>query len=252
MLLPALMVMAFGAGCIKEDRDECPCRLFLDFSDVDTASVTSADIHMTSENGFEFSDEVEKRHFQDYMIMVPSKQVLLHVLSGAGHCLSNDMSVTIPYGEECPKLFGYESLINTDCEQATESIRLRKNHCVLTIQVETDAMYPFNLVVKGNVDGYGSDLKPRAGEFFCKAVPDSSGRSVVVIPRQVDTSLALEVDDGTGIVKTFAVGESIVAGGYDWNAENLDDVTVTLDYSLSKFALDILEWTEEYVHEVVI
>ena len=251
-ILPALLVIASWAGCIKEDRAECPCRLILDFGEVDTSSVVSADIFMTSEDGFEFSDVVDKKHFSDYMVTVPGRQVQLRVLVGAGQYLSHDMSVSIPYGEECPKLFRYESVVNTDCELVRENIRLRKNHCVLTVQVESGEDYPFNLTVKGKVDGYGSNLKPTVGEFSCQAVPDTSGRCIVVIPRQLDSSLALEVDDGTGSVKTFAVGESIVAGGYDWKAEDLDDVTVRLDYSLTEVALEILEWTEEYVHDVII
>ena len=252
VVLPALAVLVMGAGCIKEDRSECPCRLFLDFTDVDTSSIASADILMTSEEGFEFVDVVESGYFADYMIKVPSHQISLQVLAGAGHCLSSDMSVVIPYGEECPKLFRHESVINADSEVVKERIRLRKNHCVLTIQVEAGEDYPFKLTVKGRVDGYGSNLKPTVGDFSCRAVPDDSGQCVVVIPRQLDSSLALEVDDGTGSVKTFAVGESIVAGGYDWEAEDLDDVTVTLDYSLTEIALEIIEWTEESVHEVII
>lgn len=252
VVLPALAVLVMGAGCIKEDRSECPCRLFLDFTDVDTSSIVSADILMTSEEGFEFVDVVESGYFADYMIKVPSHQIILQVLAGAGHCLSSDMSVVIPYGEECPKLFRHESVINADSEVVKERIRLRKNHCVLTVQVEAGEDYPFKLTVKGRVDGYGSNLKPTVGDFSCRAVPDDSGQCVVVIPRQLDSSLALEVDDGTGSVKTFAVGESIVAGGYDWEAEDLDDVTVTLDYSLTEIALEIIEWTEESVHEVII
>lgn len=252
VVLPALAVLLMGAGCIKEDRSECPCRLFLDFTDVDTSSIASADILMTSEEGFEFVDVVESGYFADYMIKVPSHQISLQVLAGAGHCLSSDMSVVIPYGEECPKLFRHESVINADSEVVKERIRLRKNHCVLTVQVEAGEDYPFKLTIKGRVDGYGSNLKPTVGDFSCRAVPDDSGQCVVVIPRQLDSSLALEVDDGTGSVKTFAVGESIVAGGYDWEAEDLDDVTVTLDYSLTEIALEIIEWTEESVHEVII
>ena len=251
-ILPALAALILWAGCIKEDRSDCPCMLFLDFSDVDTSAVTSANLLMTSDEGFEFSDELVSGQFSDYMVKVPARQVRLYMLTGAGHCLAPDMSVAIPLGEECPELFMHESTVNTYGELVKEKIRLRKNHCVLTVQVEAGKDYPFKLTVKGKVDGYGSDSKPVVGEFSCPAIPDEHGRGVVVIPRQLDSSLALDVDDGTGAVKTFAIGESIIAGGYDWKAENLDDVTVKLDYSLTEIALEIVEWTEESMHEVVI
>lgn len=252
MILPVLAFMTSGTGCIKEDRSECPCRLVLDFCEVDTLSVTSADIMVTSEDGFGFSDEVEKKHFADYSITVPRTQVLLSAWAGAGHCLAHDMSVVIPYGEECPRLFLHKSEIQTDSEMVKERLRMRKNHCVLTVQVEAGEEYPFKLTVRGKVDGYGCNHKPTVGEFACKAVPDTSGRCEVVIPRQLDSSLVLEVDDGTGYVKTFAVGESIVAGGYDWQAEDLDDVTVRLDYSLTEVVLEIVGWTDEFIHDVII
>ena len=252
MILPVLAVIASGVGCIKEDRSECPCRLLLDFSEVDTSSVMSADILVTSDDGFGYSDAVEKKRFADYMIYVPRTQVQLYAWSGAGHCLAHDMSVTIPYGEECPRLFLHVSDVPTGSELVRERIRLRKNHCVLTVQVEAGGDYPFDLMVKGKVDGYGTDLQPTVGDFACRAVPDSLGAGVVVIPRQLDSSLTLEVDDGTGTVKSFAIGESIVDGGYDWDAEDLDDVTVVLDYSLTDVVLEIVDWTEEHIHDVII
>ena len=244
-------VLFLAAACIKEDRTDCPCRLWLDFSDVD-ASVLSADIHLTSDNGFEFYDFVNRDDFEDYVLTVPREPLSLSVWSGTGPFLEHDMSVSIPYGEECPRLFLHKSDISAGGEVVKERIRLCKNHCVLTIQVESDEDYPFNLTVKGKVDGYGSNFKPTVGEFSCRAVPDSSGRCVVVIPRQLDSSLVLDVDEGSGMVKTFTLGETIVAGGYDWNAENLDDVTVKLDYALTEVVLEIVGWDGEHDYEVVI
>lgn len=251
-ILPALAALTLWAGCIKEDRSDCPCLLFLDFSDVDTSVVTSVNLLMTSDEGFEFSDEVSSGQFSDYMVKVPARQIRLYMLAGAGHCLAHDMSVAIPLGEECPELFVHESIVNTYGELVKERVWMRKNHCVLTVQVEAGEDYPFKLTVRGKVNGYNSDSKPVIGEFSCPAIPDELGKCEVVIPRQLDSSLVLDVDDGTGTVKTFAIGESIVAGGYDWKAENLDDVTVKLDYSLTQIALEIVEWAEESMHEVVI
>lgn len=248
-IFPAVLLLA--ASCIKEDRTACPCRLVLDFSEVD-ASVLSADIQLTSDQDFAFYDSVDRDSFEDYTLTVPRIPLYLSVWAGTGSFLGHDMSVSIPYGEECPRLFLHKSEISTDSEVMKERIRLCKNHCVLTVQVEAGEDYPFKLTVKGKVDGYGSNLKPTVGEFSCKAVPDSLGRCVVVIPRQLDSSLVLDVDDGLGAVKTFTVGETIVAGGYDWGAENLDDVTVKLDYALTEVALEIIGWDGEHEYDVVI
>ena len=252
MILPALAVLMSGVGCIKEDRSECPCRLVLDFSEVDTLSVSSVDVLLESDEGFTMSEVVEKKHFSDYMVPVPNTRMFLSVWAGAEHYLEHDKSVMIPYGEECPRLFLHKSEVEAEGEMVTERIRLRKNHCVLTVQVEDGRDYPFDLMVRGKVDGYGEDMMPTVGDFACKAVPDTLGTCVVVIPRQLDSSLILEVDDGTGHVKNFSIGESIVADGYDWKAEDLDDVTVTLDYALTEVALEIVEWEDESIYDIII
>lgn len=251
LLLPLLCIISVAA-CIKEDRTECPCLLVLDFTDNDTTMIKSADLSVTSADGFGFSDAVDRSVFEGYTVTVPRSRLKVCAWSGAGYCLNEDMSVVIPYGEECPRVYLHVSEPDADCELVEEKVRLRKNHCVLTVLVEEGEDYPFRLTVKGHIDGYGPDFKPTVGDFACRAVPDSSGRCVVVLPRQLDSSLMLEIDDGTGSVKVFTLGESIVAGGYDWDAPELDDVAVTLDYSLTEVALEIIEWNEEHVYDIVI
>ena len=62
----------------------------------------------------------------------------------------------------------------------------------------------------------------------------------------------LEVHDDTGTLKTFALGEYVAASGYDWQEENLRDITVSLDYSLTRVAISVAGWREEHVFNVVI
>ena len=45
----------FAAGCsVKEDRDECPCILVMDFSCVDTSLVKSVNVLAESPDGIVF------------------------------------------------------------------------------------------------------------------------------------------------------------------------------------------------------
>jgi len=60
------------------------------------------------------------------------------------------------------------------------------------------------------------------------------------------------VDDGTDVLKTFALGEYVTASGYDWSAESLDDITIGLDYSLSHVTLKIEGWEKELHFDVEI
>lgn len=240
------------SGCVKEDRMDCPCRLVLDFDEVDTKVVSSVDLTVLADSDFAYTEVVEKERFENYSIIVPRTQLNLLLWAGAGHCLNADKSVTIPLGEDCPRIYMHKSVISAFGEQASESILMRKNHCVISIQFSDGYGELFNLTVAGKVNGYGEDSKPSVGEFSCTMVPDASGRYVVTVPRQLDSSLCLEIDDGTESLKVFPIGQYIAESGYDWTASDLDDISMTLDYSLTDVHLRICDWDNDQRYEIVI
>ena len=133
-----------------------------------------------------------------------------------------------------------------------ERVLMVKNHCIMTIQVEAEEAFPFRLEAKGNINGYEPGGKPSEGEFLYAMNVDDDGVCRLTLPRQTDESLVLEVHDETGTLKTFALGEYVAASGYDWHEENLRDMTVSLDYSLTRVAISVAGWREEYVFNVVI
>ena len=62
----------------------------------------------------------------------------------------------------------------------------------------------------------------------------------------------LEIDEGAGSVKAFALGQYMAASGYDWDAPDLDDVTVILDYALTELRLVISGWESVYRYDIEI
>ena len=110
---------------------------------------------------------------------------------------------------------------------------------------------PYSLTFSGNVDGYGLDGLPSAGDFSCVAYPGDDGGSQALLPRQLDSSLLLEIDDNSSTVKTFAVGEYIAGSGYDWSAENLDDITIVLEYYVTYIKITIQGWDKEYSYDMI-
>ena len=88
-------------------------------------------------------------------------------------------------------------------------------------------------------------------EFLLNGVGADHGY-VAVLPRQVDASLVLEIDDGKGNSKVFALGQYMIASGYDWNEPDLEDVTVTLDYALTELRLVVNGWESVYRYDVEI
>ena len=246
------VVMLVLSCSVKEDRDVCPCRLFLDLGDVDTSVVKYAELVLTASDGFCSRDTLDVENIRDgYAADVPRGSVGVGVYWGAAGSVGDDGRLGIDYGNECPQVYMHSSLISADGESVVERVRMRKNHCIMTIRVQSETDFPFRLEAKGLVDGYESGGEPSNGDFMYAMYVDDEGKCQLGLPRQTDNSLVLEVHDRTGVLRSFALGEYVMASGYDWAAEDLQDMTVSLDYALTSVMISVEDWDEEYVFNVV-
>ena len=66
------------------------------------------------------------------------------------------------------------------------------------------------------------------------------------LPRQKDASLKLSVLEKTSVLKTFALGNYICQSGYDWTAENLQDIVVKIDYACTRVSIVVGPWEHSY------
>lgn len=238
---------------IKEDRDVCPCRLVLDMHEVDTSVVKCVELVVSASGSFVARDTLEVDEFASgYVVDVPREDIAVGVYFGASDNVDDLGGLDIEYGEECPQVYMHSSFVKAEGEMVRENVLMRKNHCIMTIQVESEKEFPFSLEAKGNIDGYEAGGKPSVGEFMYAMHADVSGTCTLTLPRQTDESLVLEVHDETGALKVFALGEYVAASGYDWQEDNLRDITVCIDYSLSHVVIQVAGWREEYVFEVVV
>lgn len=242
------------ASCsVKEDRDVCPCRLVIDMSEVDTSVVRYAEVVVGASDGFMTRDTLKAADFDgEYLLQVPRGDVSLGVYFEARGCVGDDGRLGIDYGDECPQVYMHSSFVRVEGEKVEERVLMMKNHCIMTIQVQTEEAFPFRLEAKGNIDGYEPGGRPSEGDFMYAMHTDDAGICRLTLPRQTDESLVLEVHDESGTLKTFALGEYVAASGYDWQEENLRDITVSLDYSLTRVILSVAGWRDEYVFDVAI
>lgn len=244
------VVVALAAGCsVKEDREACPCRLVLDFGSVDTAVVKSLNIQAVCDGNVVFEDVLYADDFDsEYVRDVPRCVLKINVWSGG----DEGYGMVIPYGCECPPIYMGSVLADACGETCCKYIEVHKNHCRLTVLVEGMADVPYCFTFRGNVSGYGFDGRPSYGDFSCVAYPGLTGESQAVLPRQLDSSLLLDVDDGTAATKTFALGEHIAACGYDWTSEELSDMTIVLNYYITYVRIIIQGWDKEFVYDMTL
>lgn len=242
------------AGCsVKENRGECPCRLLLDFSGVDTSVIRSADLLVTAGDGVVFADEVGiSSSDAQVQLEVPRAELYMNVYSGISEEPMPGEGVMIPYGEQAPPLYIHSAGVDSRSESVSTKVVMRKEHCVVTLDVNDKEGFPFTLKVTGGICGYDAGGLPVRGEFMCGVEGSAQEGFRVTVPRQLEPSLELHVYDGAVVAKTFALGEYLERIGYDWTKENLDDVTVMLDYSLTYVILTVQGWDEEYAYRVEI
>lgn len=247
MVSAIFSVLLISSCSIKEDRDSCPCLLILDLSENQSVGVTSADLIVTDAETVVWKDEMDMTSVSDrYSLYVPRN--LLHLrLWGGTDGLASDNGLSIPFRQSCPEVYMYDADLLMEGESCVAKVRLRKNHCVMTVTGKDAERLPFDMKVTGGVSGYDAVGKPVEGEFEC--VPDEDGKAV--LPRQTDDSLLLHVSgDGTD-VRTFALGHYLASSGYDWSSPDLEDVTVTLDYALTEVRIAVEGWEGVYVYDMV-
>lgn len=246
--------LVFASACsVKEDRTPCPCILDMDFICPDEADADHVGLVVESSDEILWRDTVDvMRNGQGYQVPVP--RTLLHVRAWAGEDVrASDLGILIPLGQDCPRVYMHDSDVRTDGEYFHEDVVLRKNHCVMTLLTEGEGRISSALMLKGNVAGYDAQGHPVQGDFeFLLEDGGLEEGYVAVLPRQTDASLMLEVDDGRGNHKAFALGRYIVSSGYDWSAPDLEDVTVTIDYALTEIRLVVSGWESVYRYDVEI
>ena len=162
-------------------------------------------------------------------------------------------SITIPEGAQCPAVWTDYGDWTLEEESLTDTLSLCKNYCRLTLQVQDvqDESYPFILSVRGGICGYLPDGGLAEGDFRSGVLP-GGGRASVWLPRQRDASLKLDILDRENVLRTFSLGVFLEEQGFDWEARDLQDALVRVDYARTTLRLQPEAWLEVHSEETVI
>ncbi len=265
-IFAVIVACAFSCGCsVREDRDLCPCRFRLDFNGVDTSLVKSADLYLRGSTGFLYSEQLDFEKAGFFVeIPVPRGEIEVRAWSGTGGLLSDD-GMFIPVGEDCPPVYFHASSVEAYSEEHEERIVMSRNHCIMTVRLsgEVEAYDEGNglgnvgaglcfLVVRGNVCGYMEDGRPAEGEFRYEMKGEDFRGGVVMLPRQTDESLSLEVMGGGSVLRRFNIGGYIVESGYDWSEPDLKDLTVDIEIAVTEVRLRIGNWEKVLRFDMII
>ena len=181
---------------------------------------------------------------------------------GTGRAGNDGDEIRVPVGEQMDSLYGFFKMYHTRCESVLCDVDLHKEFCTVSFTLGKDGYTsPYDIEVWGNVAGVTAwDLMPVLGEFRYAPMQEN-GVYQVRVPRQEDNSLELvmlempdqvEHDGERVVVDRLRLGEYIARSGYDWTAEDLDDVNVALDLEMQQVMITVSGWDGVVVMDIVI
>lgn len=239
---------------VKEDRTPCPCWLDVFFDAFPKEGVSLAGYGSQRI----FSDELDEKPYTGYreyevqrtFISVSAYRMLEGIDGRSGSAL-------IEKGNQADSLYAHLSSVNCTGEFAVDTVRLHKQFATvyLTFENTEGITVSYTPVITGNVCGMDlKTLRPLEGEFEYE--PSEAGPLFYTfrIPRQKDSSLQMELYDSNdgSFIDTVDLGRLIVNSGYDWNARDLKDIVVTVDFAKVEMEIHVSEWGSEDIYDVTI
>lgn len=270
-----IIMMILGSGCsIREDRSGCPCRVTIDLSGFDRDRFSFLGVTAVSADGFCYDRMLYGDDIPGILTFhVPKGPILLDMITEEGnkypygflpYGTSHDDGMPssgasgdseyyiVGKGEDCPPVYMQTVSADMSGDMYCAVADLRKSYCRITVRLLSGEGEGFGLEFRGNVCGYGLSGSPLGGDFiyFSDIVP--GGTCSLSVPRQSDGSLVMVVSDDDGEQREFPLGEYILACGYDWSAESLDDIEVVLDYVKTEIVFKVRDWEKIFQFDIVI
>ena len=257
LLLPLFLIVLSGACSIKEDREDCPCWLTFDFSGINAGELKDycqARLYWSVlwDDGGDSGDLPCDSGLESMVVPVPRTHVSFALSCSPLSDGTHFPGLVIPEGSDCPVLYSFAGTVDARMEECLVPVVLHKNYCVMDISLRDLYMDGAEYVLRGDVAGYDESWRPVFGTFSFILSPDSDGYCCASLPRQIDNSLKLCVFRYGELERIFALGEYVAESGYDWDAIDLEDISLEIDYSHSSASFKIDQWKKTLTFTVVI
>lgn len=245
----AVLLLALSSCSVKEDRDGCPCWMQIDLSScsrytdqvclkgwTDRESVFG--VHVPEEE-FPLTHEEE----------VPRGMVHYCAHSDPGESSISGMSVLVREGKQAPRLYAYRADVSAYGETVTDRVSLHKQYAAVAVRIE-NADDSFGVTVRGRWAGLDLDtLEPVGGTFLHSPGRTDDGVWYFRLMRQGDDSLVMDITGRDGHTVPYELGWMIRSTGYDWSAEDLDDIFLGVDYATGEVSVSVIPWEEGLVYD---
>lgn len=247
ILITAAAVCLLVSCTVKENRMACPCALDVTVHGGNDATVTLSMWNPSLQHSCTLNSDGKDR----YRLDIPRGYFEVSACTGLYHNLPSDGKLILAEGEQMDELFVGRERLEAVQDSVTCSISVHKQYALINIKVVcmSENSLPDPIALCGNVCGIDIlTLEPVVGRFEVQMHPIFREYCRVCVPRQLDDSLSMNIE-GFGIVP---LGEYISMMGYDWKAEDLDDLEVVVDMLEARVNIRITGWQEGRSFDLII
>lgn len=247
ILLALAAVLCIAPSCtIHEERAGCPCSLTI-FAFKSTIGTPHRDLRLLLyAEDTELCDEdiTIKDENSKVVFSVPKSDIQVFSVSGLERSSIRNGTVRIPKGVQSDSIFAYSRILDSRCELASDTLRLKKQFTTLEVQIDGDIpSEDLQMMLVGNSCGFAENgLQAIQGHFEAELEPIRENVYRARIPRQCDSGLSLKIFRGKERLRDYAVGKLLSEAGIDWSKPSLDDVYMSVDLSKSNFFISISDW----------
>lgn len=257
--------MALTACSVKEVRRDCPCYVFFDVTQQHYASAQDS-LSYRLYNGSALEVEggctiaaADNRTHEDIKVEKGSK--LAVCLTGfRENSLFSDRYI-VPQGCLCDSLFATRQEVQATGIDAVVTLRDNKQFATMTVDftMGDEDVYPYYAILICDSCGqYLYDNSPVEGSYYMYGQKTNAAGNEFrfILPRQkmTDGSVLIELRsiEDDELLCGIELSEEIVAKGYNWRQDSLDDIHVTIDYIVSSIKVTVIEWENSLKEEIII
>ena len=256
LLCACALALLAAVGCsIREDRSDCPCYVALhygEFADKDT----SARLQIRQGGRTVREEPLGPEELSEGSeVQVERAENTFSVITGDEHLTQRDDSVYARRGHEWGEVWSDTRTVDCGDDLRDVTFTPHKDFCTVTFLIkglDPEKDYPYEIRVKAGCNGMRlSDRAPLEGDYvaYPRRIPGTN-LFEVRLPRQIDDDQTAELliprDDrlytDDDVVKTFPLGQMLLRQGYSWETNDLEDVTVVVDFAWTLVTVQVNGW----------
>ncbi len=256
LYIVSLLACSSCEATIFEEREDCPCFLTLDLSNVPS---TMGELYLwafDSKENLILRDTILSTHFGgEYEIEVKRTTVHYHLWGNIGSATSllGENSVNLKLSKvdslSADSLYCYSKRLNATGEFAKDTVTLFKEYARVEVLVK-GAKNTF-IEIKGESNGYFINREIVDAKSIYKSVGLIDSNSDMLhtfnITRQsnlslLEIALSHSINNGFKLLNTYPIGEWLEEQGYNMEAENLSDIYIEIDSSNNFITITVDDW----------